>query len=136
MAPVARTPHTMSAPAILPVRAKGTSEYTTIIVGHGSSAVTIQTLVAPSIHALLPDKAMAFDFLFDQLKPLHPMLNVNDLTTALSNHFEMPHSNSLSTNATTTSMVSASPTTTATPSAPSVKTVQHFHSSSSCQRHL
>jgi hypothetical protein len=56
----------MSAPAILPVRAKGTSEYTTIIVGHGSSAVTIQTLVAPSIHALLPDKAMAFDFLFDQ----------------------------------------------------------------------
>ena len=52
MAPVARTPHTMSAPAILPVRAKGTSEYTTIIVGHGSSAVTNRS---SHLHDLVPE---------------------------------------------------------------------------------
>jgi len=93
MAPVARTTHTMSASStIAPVRKSNNSEYTTVIVGHGSSAVTIQTLVAPSIHAFIPDKAMAFDFLFKQLRAFHPALNVIDLTTALSNHFDVNHS--------------------------------------------
>jgi len=92
MAPIDRTPHTMSTNTIPPVRAKTSSEYTTIVVGHGSSAVMIQTLIAPSIHALIPDKAMAFDFLFDQLKAFHPAVNVIDLTTALSNHFDVNHS--------------------------------------------
>lgn len=77
MAPIARsTTHTMSAPStnnLTPARkTTGTSEYITVVVGHGSSAVTIQTLVAPSIHAFIPDKAMAFDFLFRQLRAFHP----------------------------------------------------------------
>jgi hypothetical protein len=96
MAPVNESTHTMSAPAVPSTHARGTSEYTTITVGHGSSAATIQTLIAPSIHALLPDKAMAFDFLFNQLKPLHPTQNAKDLTTALSNHFDINYSIAMS----------------------------------------
>jgi hypothetical protein len=70
----------MSAPNLAPVCAKHTSKYTTVIVGHGSSAVTIQTLVAPSITALMPDKAMSFDFLFQQLQAFHTTLHVLNLT--------------------------------------------------------
>jgi hypothetical protein len=92
MAPIARLTHTMSASTITPVRKSNNAEYTSVIVGHGSSAVTIQTLVAPSIHAFIPDKAMAFDFLFTQLRAFHPSINVTDLTTALSNHFDVNHS--------------------------------------------
>jgi hypothetical protein len=35
---------------------------------------------------------MAFDFLFTQLRAFHPSINVTDLTTALSNHFDVNHS--------------------------------------------
>jgi hypothetical protein len=63
------------------------------MVGHGSSAITIQTLVTPSIHAFIPDKAMAFSFLFKhQLRAFRPMINITDLTTVLSNHFHVNHS--------------------------------------------
>jgi hypothetical protein len=93
MAPIVSQPtHTMSTTVPNPVRKTNTSEYTSIVVGHGSSSVTVQTLVAPSIHAFIPDKAMAFDFLFAQLRPFHPAINVVDLTTALSNHFDVNHS--------------------------------------------
>ena len=92
MAPIVRPTHTMSASTTTPVRRSNNSEYTSVIVGHGSSAVTIQALVAPSIHAFIPDKAMAFDFLFNQLRAFHPSINVTDLTTALSNHFDVNHS--------------------------------------------
>jgi hypothetical protein len=68
------------------------SEYTSVIISHSSSAVMIQTLVTPSIHAFIPDKAMAFDFLFKQLRAFHSMINGTDLTTALSNHFDVNHS--------------------------------------------
>ena len=85
--------HTMSTSLTTnPVRKTNGSEYTTIVVGHGSSAMTVQILVAPSIHAFIPDKAMAFDFLFAQLRPFHPAIHVVDLTTALSNHFDVNHS--------------------------------------------
>jgi hypothetical protein len=93
MTPFDRThDHTMSALAPTPTKPKGTSEYTTVTVGHGSAAVSIQTLVAPSIHALIPDKAMAFDFLFKQLRAFLPLLSASDLTTALANHFDVNHS--------------------------------------------
>lgn len=93
MAPIVSKPtHTMSTTVPNPVRKANSSEYTSIVVGHGSSSVTVQTLVAPSIHAFIPDKAMAFDFLFSQLRPFHPAINVVDLTTALSNHFDVNHS--------------------------------------------
>ena len=82
----------MSASTTTPVHKSNNSEYASIIVGHGSSTVTIQTLVTPSIHAFIPDKVMAFDFLFTQLRIFHPTLNITDLTTALSNHFDVNHS--------------------------------------------
>jgi hypothetical protein len=87
MAPIVQLTQMMSTSTITPIRKSHNSEYTSIIVGHGFSATTIQTLVAPSIHAFIPDKAMAFNFLFRQLRTFHLMINVTDLTTALSNHF-------------------------------------------------
>jgi hypothetical protein len=92
MAPITRLTHTMSASTTTPVRKSNNSKYTSIIISHGSSVVTIQTLVASSIHAFIPDKAMAFNFLFKQLRAFHPMINVTDLTTAMSNHVNVNHS--------------------------------------------
>jgi hypothetical protein len=97
----------MSTTPSIPSRSRYTSEYTTIIVGHGSSAMTIQTLVAPGIHALIPDKAMAFDFLFNQLRAFSPTLSATDLTTALANHFNVNHSIARSETATITPAVKA-----------------------------
>jgi hypothetical protein len=82
----------MSTSTTTPVRKLNNSKYASIIIGHGSSTITIQTLVAPSIHAFIPDKAAAFDFLFTQLRTFHPTISVADLTTALSNHFDVNHS--------------------------------------------
>jgi hypothetical protein len=87
MALIAQLTHMISASTTTPVCKLNNSEYTAVIIGHGSSAITIQTLVAHSIHAFIPDKAMAFNFLFKQLCAFHPGINVTDLTTALSNHF-------------------------------------------------
>jgi predicted permease len=53
--------------------------------------MSIQTLAAPSIRALIPDKANAFDFMFWQLRALLLMLSTAN-TTALANHFHVSHS--------------------------------------------
>jgi hypothetical protein len=82
----------MSATASIPSRSRYTSKYTTVVVGHGSSAAMIPMLVAPGIHAAIPDKAMAFDFLFNQLRAFLRMLSAADLTTALANHFDVNYS--------------------------------------------
>jgi hypothetical protein len=79
----------MSAPDITLVCTNTNSENTATIIGHGPSSLTsIQMLVTPSIHALIPNKAMAFDFLFNhQVSASHLLIHAMDLTTALSNHF-------------------------------------------------
>lgn len=83
MAPIDRThSHMMSATASIPSHSRYTSKYTTIIIGHGSSAVMIQMLVTSGIHAAIPDKAMAFYFLFNQLRAFLLTLSAANLTTA------------------------------------------------------
>jgi hypothetical protein len=64
-------------------------------------------LVAPGIHALIPDKAMAFDFLFNQLRAFSPTLSAADLTTALANHFNVNHSIARSETSTITAAIKA-----------------------------
>jgi len=83
--------HTMSSPSSSPYRPRTASDYVSIVVGHGSSALTLQTLSAPSIHAPIPDKAMAFDFLLKHLKNFATTLGAADLTNALANHFDVNH---------------------------------------------
>jgi hypothetical protein len=63
-----QTHATMTTPVTNPHRSAAPSEYTPISVGHCPFAVMIQTLVAPPIQAAIPDKAMALDFLFHQLR--------------------------------------------------------------------
>jgi len=59
---------TMTTPPTAQYRSTAPSAYVPISVGHGPYAVQVQTLAAPPIQAAIPDKAMALDFLFHQLR--------------------------------------------------------------------
>ena len=83
---------TMTTPSTTPYRSNGPSLYVSVSVGHGAFAVQLPTLAAPPLHAAIPDKSMAFDFLLNQLRSHQSTLPVTDLTTCLSNHFGVNHS--------------------------------------------
>ena len=73
-------------------RSSAPSDYVPVYLGHGSNAVIIQALVAPTIDDPIPDKASSFDFLTKQLRTYRSSYKSAALNTALSSHFDVNHS--------------------------------------------